>query len=118
MMQRSGRRFTVDQINDIRKRVKTLRHVDEMALLVYLLLETKLKMNDLLTWFNTDKTKRMEFLKMHPECMADYARAPRLFPKTHQGYLKQWSRKCLEWYGVQRATFEMLKRSISFYTAS
>ena len=78
-----------------------------MAMLIYLLLETRLKIRDLLGWFNKDVTKRLEYSK---HLLPDYAKVPILFPKTHQAYLAQWKRACRSWIGVEGATFEMLKR--------
>ncbi|GFT05739.1 uncharacterized protein TNCV_4670361 [Trichonephila clavipes] len=110
-MERRGRVFTPEQMETIQTRVEKLKDTEEMALLVFLLLKTKLKMSDLLSWFNTDPVKRQDYLKEHTDWMADYVSAPVLFPKTHQAYLNQWKRLCSHLFGIHQATFEMLKRS-------
>ncbi|GFQ80233.1 uncharacterized protein TNCT_549681 [Trichonephila clavata] len=114
-MERKGRVFTLDQMQTIHTRVEKLKDTEEMALLVFLLLKTKLKMSDLLSWFNTDPKKRQDYLKEHAEWLEDYASVPVLFPKTHQAYLNQWKRLCSNLFGVHQATFEMLKRSQKLY---
>lgn len=90
-----------------------MKDTDELSLLLFLLLETNLKMSELLGWFNTDPPRRKEYLKDKPEWLAEYTSAPKLFPKTHQAYLNQWKALCFKWFGVHSATFEMLRRSVS-----
>ncbi|KAG8175209.1 hypothetical protein JTE90_022632 [Oedothorax gibbosus] len=110
-MERRGRKFTLSQIHTIQSRVEKWKDTDEMALLVWLILYTKLKMRDLLGWFNNDPVLRCKFLQTHEmDDLMEYANAPRLLPKTHQAYLYQWKRVCNQWFGIQGATFEMLRR--------
>lgn len=109
-MERRGRAFTSEQVNIILERMKILKETDELALLVFLLMETNLKLQQILGWFNTDPVRRKEYLK-DGWLSSDYASAPKLFPKSHQAYLNQWKRICSQWFGIQEATFEMLKRS-------
>lgn len=111
-MERRGRIFTPKHIETIRLRVTTWKNTDEMALLVFLLLETKLKTKDILGWFNKDREKRRLYLKEKDELLAELGSVPLLFPKTHQAYLNQWKVVCKKWFGIQGATFEMLRRSI------
>lgn len=115
-MERQGRIFTPEHIETIRLRVSTWRKTDEMALMVFLLLETKLKTKDLLGWFNRDREKRQLYLKGKDEWLADFGSAPVLFPKTHQAYLNQWKVVCKKWFNIQGATFEMLRRSVKYHT--
>ncbi|GFT26030.1 uncharacterized protein NPIL_17021 [Nephila pilipes] len=117
-MERRGRVFTPEQLETIQNRVEKWKDTDEMALLVFLMLKTKLKMSDLLGWFNTDPVKRQNYLKEHSDYLADYVFVPVLFPKTHQAYLNQWKRVCSNWFGIQQATFEMLRRSRVFKDTS
>ncbi|GFR14414.1 uncharacterized protein TNCT_422171 [Trichonephila clavata] len=79
-MERRGRVFTPEQIKTIQTRVEKLKDTEEMALLVFLLLKTKLKMSDLLSWFNKDPVKRQNYLKEHADWLADMV--VRLFPNT------------------------------------
>ncbi|GFQ86759.1 uncharacterized protein TNCT_228651 [Trichonephila clavata] len=116
-MERRGRVFTPEQIKTIQTRVEKLKDTEEMALLVFLLLKTKLKMSDLLSWFNKDPVKRQNYLKEHADWLADYGSVPVLFPKTHQAYLNQWKRLCSHLFGIHQATFEMLKRSLGTFKA-
>lgn len=110
-MERRGRKFTADQMHTIRGRVEKWKDTDEMALLVMLLLDTKLKMQELLGWFSNDPVLRVNYLEAHNmDGMMEYANAPRLFSKTHQTYLNQWKRVCNQWFGIRGATFEMLRR--------
>ncbi|GBN19703.1 hypothetical protein AVEN_261786-1 [Araneus ventricosus] len=109
-MERRGRVFTHEQLETVRSRVEKWKDTDEMALLVFLLLETQLKVTDLLGWFNMDSEKRKEYLKDKPELLGEYLTAPVLFPKTHQAYLKQWKRVCNQWFGIREGTFEMVRR--------
>lgn len=109
-MDRKTNAFTPDELQKIRQQVSKLKNTDEMSLLVYLLMETRLKVNDLLGWFNTDPGKRRDYLKTLPQYLEDYANVPLLFPKTHHAYLIQWKRACKSWLGREGCTFEMLKR--------
>lgn len=110
-MERRGRVFTPEQLQTIRSRVEKWKETDEMALLIYLLVETPLKVGDLLGWFNTNVEKRKEYLKDKPDLLGEFLSVPKLFPKTHQAYLKQWKRVCSQWFGIQEATFEMVRRA-------
>ncbi|GBL71885.1 hypothetical protein AVEN_228812-1 [Araneus ventricosus] len=109
-MERCGRNFTPEQLQTIQSRVEKWKETDEMALLIFLLIKTRLKMKELLGWFNTDPEKRKEYLKDKPDWLGGYISAPKLFPKTHQAYLKQWKRVCSQWFGIHEATFEMVRR--------
>lgn len=111
-MERRGRIFTSENIETIRLRVSTWKETDEMALMVFLLLETKLKTKDILGWFNRDCEKRQLYLQGKNEWLVEFGSAPVLFPKTHQAYLNQWKTVCKKWFGIHGATFEMLRRSI------
>lgn len=104
------KQFTKDDFKIIRKQISLRKSTDELCMLVYLLLETKLKIRDLLGWFNTDVGKRRAFLENHNLLLEEYETFPCFFPKTHQGYLLQWKMACLEWLGKGDVTFEMLKR--------
>lgn len=110
-MERHGRVFSNDQMNTLRERVNQRKDTDEVCLLLFLLLETKLKMSELLGWFSKDSDRRKEYLKDKPELLSEYASAPKLFPKTHQAYLNRWKALCYHWFGVHSATFEMVRRS-------
>lgn len=83
-------------------------------MLVFLLMETHLKMSDLLGWFNENRVKRREFLQREKKMyiLEDYERVPKLFWKKHQTYLLKWQILCNKWLGIDKATFEMLKRSL------
>ncbi|GIY77304.1 uncharacterized protein CDAR_422811 [Caerostris darwini] len=110
-MTRKGKRFTTEQLEFISQKVSTLKNTDEMSLLVYLILKTKLKIKDLLGWFNTDLDKRRVYLQEHnTSLLEDYTSVPKLFPKTHHAYLLQWKQACKLWLNVEGASFEMLKR--------
>lgn len=111
-MERRGRVFTLDQLQIIHSRVEKWKETNEMALLIFLLINTRLKVGDLLGWFNTNPEKRKEYLKDKPDWLGSYISVPTLFPKTHQAYLKQWKRVCSQWFGIHEATFEMVRRVI------
>lgn len=113
-MERRGRAFTTEHLQSTLSRVEILKETNEMALLVFLLLKTKLRVNELLGWFNLDPVARKKYLKTyHPEedLLGGYESAPKLFTKTHQALLTQWQKKCRLWFPYQRATFEMLRRA-------
>ncbi len=109
-MDRKTRAFTLEELQEIRKRVTEYKTTDEMSLLVYLLMETGLKVNNVLGWFNRDPGRRRAYLKTQPQYLEDYTNVPVLFPKTHHAYLIQWKRACKSWFGKDGCTFEMLKR--------
>lgn len=91
---------------------------DEMCMLVYLLMKTKLKVCDVLGWFNKNVRKRKEFLRKFNISLEDYEYVPYLFPKTHQTYLLQWKTACLSWIGKYDVTFEMLKRTKKYFLSN
>jgi hypothetical protein len=107
---RKGRSFTKEQLEIIFDKVQKRRETNELSMLVYLLLNTNLKMNELLGWFNRDQVKRKTYIKGREALLIDYVLVPLLFPKTHHAYLIQWKRACRDWVGENNATFEMLKR--------
>lgn len=113
MDDRKTRCLTADQMKTIRQRVSVRKNTDEMSLLIYLWIETRLTMRDLLGWFNNDPGKRRLYLNNREELLEDFANVPKLFPKTHQTYLMQWKRSCRSWVGVEGATFEMLRRKMT-----
>lgn len=77
----------------------------------FLVIHTKLRVQELMGWFNNDPVARQKFLKIgNHDWLTEYASVPKLFPKTHQAYLAQWKRVCVQWFGIQGATFEMLRR--------
>jgi hypothetical protein len=107
-------KFTDDEFKIIRKNVEIRKSTDELCMLIYLLLETKLKVSQALGWFNHNLGKRRKFLKDYRTILLeDYKDVPRLFTKTRQAYLTQWKRLCLKWLGKKNVTFEMLKRTLA-----
>lgn len=94
----------------IHSRVDVWKETDEMALLVFLLLNSDLTIGDLLSWFNNNVKRRQAFLKQKTWYL-NCEMAPKLFPRTHQAYLNQWKRVVRQWFGIPGATFEMLRRS-------
>lgn len=109
-MERRGRAFSKEQIQVIQKKIEVWKETDEMALLVFVFMNTNLKLQDVLTWFNNNVAKRLLYVN-EKKWTGDFWYARNLFPKTHQAYLNQWRRVCKKWFGIQAATFEMLKRT-------
>lgn len=110
---KSKKAFTRWQMELIQNRVRRQSETEELSMLVYLLIKTRLKVSELLGWFNKDVKRRIEYLEQTNESLSllEYLHVPILFPKTHQAYLSQWKRYCQKWIGVNDATFEMLKRN-------
>jgi len=94
----------------IQSRVDVWKETDEMALLVFILLNTKLTIQDVLSWFNNNVKRRQEVFRQKKWCF-NYETVPKLFSKTHQAYLNQWKQVIKQWFGIEEATFEMLRRS-------
>lgn len=109
-MERQHRTFTTEQLELIQSRVEVWKETDEMALLVYVLLNTTLSIQEVLSWFNHNVERRQDVLRQK-KWNWSFATAPKLFPKTHQAYLSQWKRVVRQWFGIESATFEMLRRS-------
>lgn len=107
---RNTQAFTKQQLNTILHFVECRKDREEMSLLVYLLLHTRLKVGEVLGWFNRDVDQRIEFLETLNIPLSDFMRVPILFTKTHQAYLNRWKKTCKTSFGVENATFEMLKR--------
>lgn len=102
--------LSVQELQVIYRQAYARTRVSELCLLVYLLMTTRLKMCDLLGWFNRDIGKRRRYLE-DLRVLQEYELVPVLFPKKHQTYLLQWKRACFRWIGKKNVTFEMLRRS-------
>lgn len=101
--------LTVKELRKIYLKVCFRTTVSELCLLVYMLMTTRLKMCDLLGWFNQDIGQRRKYLR-DLNVLAEYELVPKLFTRKHQTYLLQWKKACESWIG-KRVTFELLRKS-------
>ena len=85
------------------------RKIDELCLLVTLIIVTRLKMRDLLGWFNRNRNQRIHYLQ-NMEILEEYERVAILFPKKHQTYLIQLKKATRNWIG-KTVTFEQIRKS-------
>lgn len=102
--------LTAEELKVIYDRVRLRKTTNELCLLVYLLMTTRLKVRDLLGWFNGDMAERRRFLR-DTKMLEEYELVRVLFPKKHQTYLLQWKKVCQSWTGKENVTFEMLRKS-------
>ncbi|GBO33062.1 hypothetical protein AVEN_34101-1 [Araneus ventricosus] len=106
MTERKTKKFTPNQMDEIRTICRVKSETDELCLFILLLLETNLRPRELLGWFNRDPEQRKQYLKdkyflpMGP-----------LFTKKHHAYLSRFKRTVEKWLRVKNASLEMLIRS-------
>lgn len=105
--------FTLNELQIIYDRARCRKTIDELCLIIYMLMTTTLKMQDLLGWFNRDRIKRRKYLQ-DLKILEEYELIRILFPKKHQTYLLQWKKACHSWIGKKNVTFEMLRRSCKY----
>lgn len=103
-------KFTAKELEIIYEKAQVRKTVSELCLLVYLLMTTRLKVHDLLGWFNRNRGRRRNYLQ-DPTILEEYELIPVLFPKKHQTYLLQWKKACQMWIGRRDVTFEMLRKA-------
>lgn len=103
--------FSLTEMQILYNNAEKRKSTSEICMLVYLLLRTRLKISDLLGWFNHHLNERVSYLGKYPELLEDYIKVPRLFPKKHQTYLLQFKKICRKWIRVENASFQMLQRS-------
>lgn len=102
--------LTLEELKIIYEHARVRKTMNELCLLIYMLMTTRLKMRDLLGWFNRDRVKRRNYLG-DVKVLQEYELVRILFPKKHQTYLLQWKRACKAWIGKRNVTFEMLRKS-------